>query len=71
MTTNHEVDLTIKIDSELKNALMLFCRKKGMSIDHLIEDALIEKLEDEIDIQFFDRRSEEGVVPFEAIIEQD
>lgn len=62
------VTLSTNIDEELKEALTDFCRKKGLKIQHVIEKAILDQLEDEIDIDAYLKRKDEEEIPFEKII---
>jgi hypothetical protein len=54
--------LSTNIDFELKRALSLFCKKHGLKIQSVVENAIREQLEDEMDlIQYHDRKNEEEV----------
>jgi hypothetical protein len=57
-----QATLSTSIDSELKNALSLFCKKHGFKIQSVVENAIREQLEDEIDLaDYHDRKNEEEV----------
>ena len=45
-----QVQLTIQIDGRIKAAIEEFCTSRGLKMDHFIEDALIDKLEETEDI---------------------
>ena len=51
--------LTTNIDLELKNALTVFCKKRGLKIQSVIENAIREQIEDEIDLAAFQERKNE------------
>ena len=54
--------LSTNIDKELKKALSLFCKKKGLKIQSVVEAAIREQLEDEMDLAtYFERKDEEEV----------
>ena len=40
-----------KVDLKTKEALTAFCKKRGLKIQHFVEKAIIEQLEDEIDLE--------------------
>lgn len=57
-----QVTLSTNIDSELKKALSIYCKKKGLKIQNFVEGAIREQLEDEIDLtSYHDRKNEEEV----------
>ena len=54
--------LSTNIDFELKEALAAFCKKKGLKIQSVVENAIREQLEDEIDLaSYYERKNEEEV----------
>lgn len=54
--------LSTNIDAELKKALTIYCKKSGLKIQSVIEQAIIEQLEDEIDLTIYhDRKNEEEI----------
>lgn len=63
-TTN----LSTIIDLELKKALNEYCKSKGLKIQHVVESALIEKLEDEIDLEAFLQRKDEETISLADLI---
>lgn len=42
--------LATKIDEDIKDALDSFCEERGLKINHFIEDAILDKLEEFEDI---------------------
>jgi hypothetical protein len=55
-----QATLSTNIDFELKEALTLFCKKRGLKIQSVVEIAIREQLEDEIDLQsYLERKDEE------------
>ena len=55
-----QATLSTNIDFELKEALSSFCKKKGLKIQSVVENAIREQLEDEIDlISYKERKNEE------------
>jgi hypothetical protein len=65
---NQTVILSTEIDSQVKKAAMEFCRRRGLKLRHLVEQALVEQLEDEMDIEAYHQRKAEGTVPLEEIL---
>lgn len=59
--------LSTIIDAEVKDALSAFCNRKGLKIRDVIENALIEQLEDEIDLEAYKLRKNEERIPFKII----
>jgi len=57
------VNLSTNLSAETKNLLERFCKKRGIKINHFIEKAILESLEDEMDNQLIsDRELEDTVV---------
>jgi hypothetical protein len=57
-----QATLSTSINSELKKALADFCKKRGLKIQSVVENAIRDQLEDEIDLaSYFERKSEEEV----------
>jgi len=48
--------LSTNIDFELKESLGLFCKKRGLKIQSVVENAIREQLEDEIDLATYQER---------------
>ena len=54
--------LSTVIDSSIKKAASAYCKRRGLKLRYLVEEALLEKLEDEIDLEaYYERRNEETV----------
>ena len=54
--------LSTSIDSELKQVLVAFCKKRGLKIQNFVESAILEQFEDEMDLAAYrERKSEEEV----------
>ena len=45
-----QATLSITIDLDLKKALAAFCKKRGLKIQSVVEDAICEQLEEEISL---------------------
>jgi len=45
-----------------------FCKRRGLKLRHLVEEALVERLEDEIDLEAYYRRHSEETIPLEEIL---
>ena len=63
-----QIQLTTKIDTEVKNALAYFCKENGLEISHFIEEAIIARLEDMQDIATLDKIREEPARPFSDVL---
>lgn len=62
--------LSTNIDSELKKALSAFCKKRGLKIQSVVENAIREQLEDEIDLASYDKRKNEEEVSLASILKK-
>lgn len=63
-----EVTLSTLIDANVKKAAVQLCKRRGLKLRSLIEQALVEQLEDEIDLQAYYQRRAEETVPLEEIL---
>jgi hypothetical protein len=62
------VTLSTEIDAQVKKAAVEFCRRRGLKLRHLVEQALIEQIEDEMDLESYNQRKAEQTVPLEDIL---
>jgi Family of unknown function (DUF6290) len=60
--------LSTTIDAGLKEAITSFCKRRGIKLRYLIEQALIEQLEDEADLEAYRARRDEETVPLEEVL---
>jgi antitoxin component of RelBE/YafQ-DinJ toxin-antitoxin module len=60
--------LSTNIDGDLKKALSLYCKKKGLKIQSVVEMAIREQLEDEIDLAAYLERKNEAEVTLEQLL---
>jgi len=60
--------LSTVIDARVKDALIEFCKRRGIKMRHIIEQALIEQLEDEIDLEAYRERKGEETFSLEEIL---
>ena len=60
--------LSTNISFELKQALNLFCKRKGLKIQSVVENALREQLDDEADLVDFLKRSDEEEIPLSKVL---
>lgn len=68
MDMNETATLSTVIDSRVKEALVSFCKRRGIKLRYMIEQALIEQLEDEIDLEAFEARKNEETVSLEEVL---
>lgn len=62
--------LSTTIDADLKKALAAFCKKRGLKIQSVVENAIREQLEDELDLAAFDERKDEEEISFAAAMKK-
>lgn len=60
--------LSTIIDARVKEAATEFCKRRGLKLRHLIEQALVEQIEDEIDLEAYRQRRDEERVPLDKIL---
>lgn len=65
---NETATLSTIIDARVKEALVSFCKRRGIKLRYLIEQALVEQLEDEIDIEAYHARRNEETVSLEEVL---
>jgi antitoxin component of RelBE/YafQ-DinJ toxin-antitoxin module len=63
-----QATLSTNIDLDLKKALTAFCKKRGLKIQSVVENAIREQLEDEIDLVSYNERKHEEEVSLNAIL---
>ena len=68
MIMSETATLSTIIDADVKDAVIKFCRRRGIKMRYLIEQALIEQLEDEIDLEAYKARRDEETVPLEKVL---
>lgn len=59
--------LSTIIDARVKDAVTRFCKSRGMKMRNLVEQALIEQLEDEIDLEAYRKRRNEETFTLEFV----
>lgn len=62
--------LSTSIDSDLKKALAAFCKRRGLKIQSVVENAIREQLEDEIDLASYNERKNEEDISFVAVLKK-
>ena len=65
---NETATLSTVIDSRVKDALVSFCKRRGIKLRYMIEQALIEQLEDEIDLEAYEARRNEETISLEEVL---
>ena len=63
--------LSTIIDARVKRALSDYCKRRGLKLRFVIEEAIIEQLEDEIDLEaYYKRKNEETFTLDEVLAER-
>ena len=65
-----QATLSTSIDSDLKKALSAYCKKRGLKIQSVVENAIREQLEDEIDLAHYDERKNEEEISLAAVLKK-
>ncbi len=65
-----QTTLSTNIDSELKDALSSYCKKKGLKIQSVVENAIREQLEDEIDLATYQERKNEEEMSLAQVLKK-
>ena len=68
MNMSETATLSTIIDARVKDALIEFCKKRGIKMRYLIEQALIEQLQDEIDLEAYRSRRNEETYSLEDVL---
>ena len=63
-----EATLSTVIDAEVKDAVTQYCRERGFKLRYVIEQALIEQLEDAIDLEAYRARRHEATIPLSKVL---
>lgn len=58
------VNFSTTLNKDTKELLERFCKKRGIRMNHLVEQAILEHLEDEMDKELIEERELEDVVPW-------
>ena len=56
------VNFSTTISKDTKDLLERFCKNRGIKMNHFVETAIMEKLEDILDIAIIEERANEPVV---------
>jgi len=62
--------LSTNIDFELKEALSIFCKKRGLKIQSVVENAIREQLEGEMDLAAYLEREDEQEISFSSALKK-
>jgi antitoxin component of RelBE/YafQ-DinJ toxin-antitoxin module len=65
-----QVTLSTNIDFDLKEALAAFCKRRGLKIQSVVENAIREQLEDEIDLASYQERKNEEEIALAVVLKK-
>ena len=68
MSSTKTAYISLKFSAKLKSVLMQFCRKRGLKINHFIQEAILERLEDEDDLAVYKKRRHEKRISLEELL---
>jgi antitoxin component of RelBE/YafQ-DinJ toxin-antitoxin module len=68
MIMSKTANLSTVVDARVKEAATAFCKRHGIKLSYFIEQALLEQLEDEIDLEAYRTRKNEKTIPLEDIL---
>ncbi len=63
-------NLSIQIDSQIKKALILFCKERGLKIQTVVENAIYEYLEEELDLSTCETRKNEEEISLATVVKK-
>lgn len=65
---NKSVTLSTLVDPDVKRALLSYCKKRGAKVRFVVEQAIAELLEEELDLQAYFQRINEDKIPLESVL---
>ena len=65
-----KVQISARIDSSLKNALEQYCKSRGVIMNHFIQEALLDRLEELEDIEDLKQIRHESTRPLAEVLEE-
>ena len=65
-----QATLSTNIDSDLKKALARFCKRRGLKIQSVVETAIREQLEDELDLASYQERINEEELSLAVVLKK-
>lgn len=60
--------LSTVIDSNVKKAVDQFCEERGLKLRYLVEQALVEQIEDTMDLEIYRARRSEKTISFHKVL---
>lgn len=71
MSEHQTAVLSTVIDAQVKKALTEFCRRRGLKVRYVVEEAILEQLEDAIDLAAYRSRRDEETIPLKDMLHAD
>lgn len=62
--------LSTVIDADIKKAATAYCIAHGLKLQYLIEQALLERLEDAVDLEAYQKRKNEETFSLEEVLKE-
>lgn len=62
--------LSTSIDPDVKKALNLYCKRRGLKLRHVVEQAIIEQIEDQLDLDTFRLRRDEETISLDQLLSE-
>ena len=56
------------INADVKKAAAQYCKRHGIKLQYFIEKALVDQLEDELDLEAYYARRDEETIPLEELL---
>jgi len=60
--------LSTVIDARVKKALSDYCKRRGLKLRFVVEEALVEQLEDELDLEAYYKRKDEDRFTLDEVL---
>ncbi len=67
MYMSETATLSTIIDARVKDAITSFCKRRGIKLRYLVEQALIDQLEEKIDLEAYRERRDEETFSLAAV----
>ena len=65
-----KVQISARVDEVLKNAVERYCKSRGIAMNHFIQEALIDRLEELEDVEDLKRLRHEPTRPLHEVLEE-
>ena len=65
-----KVQISARIDASLKNALERYCKSRGVVMNHFIQEALLDRIEELEDVEDLKQIRHESTRPLAELLEE-